>query len=321
VTLTAEVSVRRGDFTVTADVRVGDGETVAVVGPNGAGKTTLLLAIAGLVPSDGRIEAPGPIGVVFQDRRLFPHLSVIDNVAFGADSATARDWLARVGLVALGDARPGHLSGGQAQRVALARTLATDPAVLLLDEPFTALDVESRAVIASVIAEFPGPRLVVSHAPRDVASVADDVVVMEHGAVVQRGTLADLTAHPRSAYVAELVGVNRLVGRADGTTRIALDEGIAITAADPIAAGAVVVTFHPRVVALHERPPSGSPRNVFGGRVADVDRHGDRARVTVAGAARIVAEITSSAAEDLHLAPGREVWAAVKATEVTVLPA
>jgi molybdate transport system ATP-binding protein len=165
--LDAAIKIALGDLRLDIDLRVDDGEVVALLGPNGAGKTTVLRAIAGLHPiDDGRIELDGtvldepatdifvptserPIGFVFQDYLLFPRLSALDNVAFGlrcrgATRADARGeawrWLERFSLAALATAKPRALSGGQAQRVALARTLATDPRLFLLDEPLAALD-------------------------------------------------------------------------------------------------------------------------------------------------------------------------------------
>lgn len=322
MTLTADISVSRESLDVRARVEVGAGEVLAVVGPNGAGKTTLLHAIAGLVDNGGLVDAPGPVGVVFQDRRLFPHLSVRDNVRFGAtNSATADAWLDHLGLRPLAAARPHELSGGQAQRVAVARALAPGPAVLLLDEPFVGLDIESAALVYTAVREFAGPQVIVSHEPRRIGAIADRVIVLEHGAAVQEGTFDELTARPRSAYVADLVGVNLLRGTVQASGEIALDAGGVLVAAETANSGRVLLTIHPRAVALYEEPPAGSPRNVVAGTVATIDRAGDRVRVTVDGPPRLVAEITPAAVGDLQLTPGRHVFAAVKATEVTVTPA
>lgn len=242
--LTAAVDVTVGSFRLEVALDVAAGETVAVVGPNGAGKTTLLRALAGLLPIDaGRVTladlvlddpATGefvpveerPIGVVFQDHLLFPHLSALDNVAFGvrargaapaAANDRARRWLSRVGLGDHAKVKPGQLSGGQAQRVALARALATEPTLLLLDEPLAALDattrVDTRRQLRQHLQAHDGVRLVITHDPLDAAALADRIVVVEAGRIVQRGTLAELTAHPGSRYVADLVGLTRLADR------------------------------------------------------------------------------------------------------------
>ena len=229
MTLHASVAATRGSFTVTAELTAQPGRPLALVGPNGAGKSTLVAAIAGLVPMTGSVRLDDRelsalpteqrrIGVVFQDSLLFSHLTVRDNVAFGtrvrgggrrASRLAAEPWLEPFGLLELADRRPAELSGGQAQRVALARALASEPELLLLDEPMAALDVEVRdevrAELAGHLRAFGGPTVVVTHSLADVAALGDDVAVIEGGLVTQRGPLAELRAHPATAYVAKLV--------------------------------------------------------------------------------------------------------------------
>jgi molybdate transport system ATP-binding protein len=314
---------------------------VALLGPNGAGKTTTLRALAGLLPA-GEATLDGvplagppqqrPIGVVFQDYLLFPHLSALENVAFGPRSrgvrrATAREQarvlLDDLGLADQAGAKPRQLSGGQAQRVALARALATAPRLLLLDEPLAALDAGTRPVVRAQLARhLAAPARVtvlVTHDPLDAMVLADRIVVVEAGRVVQEGTPAEITAHPRSQYVARLVGLNLYRGVADGTS-VLLDSGATITVLDP-AAGPVLVAFRPAAVALYESPPSGSPRNTWAARVDGVERHGDSIRVHLAGELPAAADITPAAAAQLRLHPGQEIWAVVKASETTAYPA
>jgi molybdate transport system ATP-binding protein len=279
------------------------------------------------VPTERR-----PVGFVFQDYLLFPHLSALENVAFGLRArglprAEARRraaaWLERVGLAAHGASRPRALSGGQAQRVALARALAGDPRLLLLDEPLAALDAATRAEVRRDLrrhlASFDGTRLLVTHDPLEAIALADRLVVLEGGRVTQTGTPAQVSARPRSRYVAELVGVNLFRGRADGG-RVELASGaVVVTAGDHH--GEVFAAVHPHAVALHRHRPEGTPRNVWAGTADTLDVLGDRVRVRVTGSMPIVAEVTPAAAGELRLADGGPVWASVKATEVTVYPA
>jgi molybdate transport system ATP-binding protein len=348
--LTAEVAVRLGTFDLDVAVDVAAGEIVAVLGPNGAGKSTLLRALSGLAALDrGLVRLDGvvledasrairvpperrPIGVVFQDYLLFPHLSAIENVAFGLRArgvrprqarARAGSWLDRLGVGEHAEARPRALSGGQAQRVALARALAIDPRVLLLDEPLAALDASARDTVRRDLRRhlksFTGIRIVVTHDPLEAVALADRLVIIEAGRVVQTGSAAEVTQRPRSRYVADLVGVNLFRGIAT-TGHLALPSGAIIQFAETLE-GEVFAIIHPRAVALHRARPEGSPRNVWRGHASTLDFQGDRVRVGVEGEIGIVAEVTPAAVNDLDLAEGGEVWVSVKATEISVYPA
>jgi molybdate transport system ATP-binding protein len=349
VTLGADVGVHLGRLDLSVAFDVADGETVAVLGPNGAGKSTLLRALAGLVPLDeGRISIDDTViddpatrtfvvperrsvGVMFQDYLLFPHLSVLENVAFGPRSRgvsraearrRAQEWLVRVGLPDRGGAKPSSLSGGQQQRVALARALVNEPRLVLLDEPLAALDVgtrtELRRDLRVQLAAFGGARVLVTHELLDAVALADRLVVLEDGRVAQTGPVQEVAARPRSRYVADLVGVNLLEGRGAGN-EVALTGGGRVVTADPVA-GDVYVAIQPRSVSVHRARPEGSPRNVWSGRVRGVDLLGDRVRIHVDGEVAIVAEVTPAALADLGLHEGSELWASVKATEVDVYP-
>ena len=353
MSLDACVEVQLGDLHLDLDLSVGTDQVVAVLGPNGAGKTTLLRALAGLLAlQHGRVVLDGDVledaatgvrqapedravAVVFQDYLLFPHLTAVENVAFGLRCrgmarsqarGRAREWLDELGLADRADARPGGLSGGQAQRVALARALATEPRLLLLDEPLSALDVSTRAEVRRDLrrhlASFPGVRLVVTHDPLEAMALADVLVVLEGGRLVQSGTPAEVSARPRSRYVADLVGVNLWRGRA-GDRRVVLDGESVLHAPDANTGGTgeVFALVHPRAVSLHRRPPEGTPRNVWEGVAESLDLEGDRVRVRVGGPLEIVAEVTPAAVAELRLADGGPVWVAVKATEVAVYPA
>ena len=205
---------------VSLDLSVEAGRTLALLGPNGAGKSTVLGALAGLVEYAGSVTLDGRsldglepehrrVGYVFQDYLLFPHLTVLDNVAFGATRETALDWLRRFDLLDLARVRPPQLSGGQAQRVALARALATSPDLLLLDEPLAALDVSIRDSIRDELAghlrSLQIPTIVVTHDFEDVVALADDVIVIENGVATQRATVRELVQSPATPYVERLV--------------------------------------------------------------------------------------------------------------------
>ncbi len=253
--LDARVVVERAAFRLDVALAVPAGSTTAVVGPNGAGKSTMLRALAGLAPLtagrvalDGRVlEDPGGsaaripaegrgIGVVFQDHLLFPHLSALQNVAFGPRAhgvapavadGRARALLDRLGIAHLADRRPAALSGGQSQRVALARALVLEPSLLLLDEPTAALDAGTRLDVRDLLADellrFGGAAVLVTHDPVDALALADRIQVLEDGRQVQEGAPAEVAARPATAYVARLVGMNRLTGSdADGRPVVVL---------------------------------------------------------------------------------------------------
>ncbi|MCH0541308.1 molybdate ABC transporter permease subunit [Streptomyces sp. MUM 203J] len=344
--------------TVTGAVRivldVPAGTTVAVVGPNGAGKTTLLRALLGLTPRavassvrlGGAELADTPphrrgIAWVPQDGALFPHLSALANTAYGLRAqgvsraharAAAGRRLDRLGVGPLAHRRPGQLSGGQAQRVALARALAARPRLLLLDEPLAALDQTTRARVRHTLrqhlAGFPGVCLIVTHDPVEAVSLADRVLVLEDGRLVQYAEPAEVARHPRSPWVARMLGRNAWPGTVrDGS--LALDGGdallvTAVSPAPPDGASALAVVA-PEAVSLHRARPSGSsPRNVWQGVVRELTAHGARLRVLVSGAPGpgldVVAEVTPGAVAELGIAEGVELWVSVKATEVTVVP-
>ena len=351
MTLEFAAAVRRDGFTLDARVQARPGEVVALLGPNGAGKTTLLRAVCGLLRVDrGRITLDGEvlddpaqdrlvepeqrrIGVVFQDHRLFPHLPVLDNVAFGLRSGGARRgdarreaarWLTRLGIGALASRKPAALSGGQAQRVALARALAFGPRALLLDEPLAALDVQTRAEVQGELREhlaaYDGPTLLVTHDPIEALLLAGRIVVLEGGRVVQEGSPAEITARPATPYVARLVGMNLFAGSARAGV-VALDGGGEIAAPDA-PDGRVLVTLRPSAFTVHVAEPHASSARIrWPGTVSSLVPLADRIRLTVPAPRPVLVDVTASAVAELDLAPGRAVWLTAKATDVTAYPA
>jgi len=325
------------EFALDVELTVGR-EVVALVGPSGAGKTTLLRAIAGLQPALGRISVEGDdwldsargidlpaeqrsVGLVFQEYALFPHLTVRKNVEFGRKGGAAL--LERFGLATLADAKPRELSGGERQRVALARALAPDPAVLLLDEPLSALDAhtrgEVRAELQQVLREADRPTLVVTHDFEDAATLATQVGVVVQGRLRQLGTPAELVASPADPFVASLTGANVLRGRArraQELTELELPTGELIRSTDPAEGDAVAIVY-PWEVTLSRTSPDDSAQNHITGVVASLVPVGNRVRARIGP---LTAEITTDSSERLGLQVGGTAVASFKATATRLLP-
>ena len=328
---------------VTAALSTDPGDVLALIGPNGAGKTSLLRALAGLHPAAGSLEVGGRdvlrlptyrrgIGWLPQNRVLFGHLSALDNVAYGlrmqgADRAAARAaagvWLQRLDMAEQAARRPAELSGGQAARVALARALAPEPGLLLLDEPLAALDADSRddvrRLLRRLLSGGSAAVIVVTHDPVDVVALADKVVVLEAGSVVQEGTPAELARAPRTTWLAGFLGQNAWRGVTD-RTGLAVDGGGHVTAAEPLAPGRPgLALVEPAAVTLHRSRPRSSARNVLSGEVLDLQTLGSRVRVRLATTPEVSADVTVAAAAELRLGDGGSVFVSIKATEVRLV--
>jgi molybdate transport system ATP-binding protein len=327
-------------FPLSLDVELGR-ETLALVGPSGAGKSSVLRAIAGLLrPEQGRIALGArvwldteagidlppeqrSVGLVFQEYALFPHLDVRRNVAFGGRERVD-ELLERFRISHLAQARPADLSGGERQRVALARALARDPAVLLLDEPLSALDAHTRGVVRGELAEVLGelglPTLLVTHDFEDAAALADRVGVIVDGRILQLGQAAELLAAPADAFVASFTGANLLHGTArpgaDGLTEVVLDTGGSMYSADG-GEGRVGLAVYPWEIALARSQPADSAVNHLRGAVRSVVVLGNRVRVRVGP---LTAEITAGSADRLELREGEPVVASFKATASRLVP-
>jgi molybdate transport system ATP-binding protein len=277
-----------------------------------------------------------PIGLVFQNYRLFPHLSVRDNVAFAARaqgaarkvaSADADRWLKRLGIAEFADRKPPQLSGGQAQRVALARALASEPRLLLLDEPLSALDartrLEVRAELRRHLTDFAGPTLLVTHDPLEAMVMTDRLIVLEDGHIVQHGTPAAVARRPATQYVARLVGLNLYHGTLNGSGHVTLDDRAgSLTAASvpdpgPSATGRVLLALRPNAIAVHTTEPDHlSARNVWRGTITGLEPLHDRIRAQVTGTPSALVDLTPDAVADLNLLEGMPVWLSAKATDL-----
>jgi molybdate transport system ATP-binding protein len=347
--LDVDIQLRLSRLNLDVAFTVAAGEVLALLGPNGSGKSTTLRALVGLLPlAGGRVvldgtvlEAPServkvspekrPIGLMFQDYLLFPHMSAVENVAFGlrakgTDKKTAHtkasETMARLGLDGLAEARPGSMSGGQQQRVAMARALVTDPKLLLLDEPLAALDVSTktdvRRLLRQVLRQSSAANILVTHDLLDAVALGDRMVVIQDGGIVQTGTPAEVTAQPRSQYVADLVGVNLLRGSAQGTL-LKLDGGGQLTCTSP-GTGPTLAAVPPHGVSVSRQRPEGQEQNTWPGQISAVDLMGDRVRVRIDGTPSITAEVAPAAVDELKLDDGGELWACVDPAAIAVYP-
>ncbi|ALO66258.1 molybdenum ABC transporter ATP-binding protein [Arthrobacter alpinus] len=373
--MTLELSMAIGARNLDLALSVGPAETVALMGANGAGKSSVLQALSGLVKPDAghatlggrplfRVGSAGfgetggsggtgstwlpphkrGIGTLAQEPLLFPHLSVLDNVAFGPRSAgatkaaaatTALQWLREVDAGELAERKPAQLSGGQAQRVALARALATDPELLLLDEPMAALDVNTTPFLRSLLKRVLANRraIIVTHDVLDALMLADRIIVMEQGRIVEAGPTAAVLAHPRSTFAASLAGLNVLTGSLSGSTLL-MPDGVKVAGrpagealsqaplpapAPPTEGGPEgMAAFAPSSVSVFLSPPAGSPRNCFQVQVTELEPQGGHIRVRASG---LAADVSPAAIAELGLEPGAKAFFVVKAAEVVLYPA
>ncbi|GAA3326331.1 sulfate/molybdate ABC transporter ATP-binding protein [Paeniglutamicibacter sulfureus] len=343
-----EATLTARHFVVSLDL--ARGETLAVLGPNGAGKSTLLSIMAGLLRPDSGTASIGErtlfdldsarpqwlaphargTALLAQEPLLFPHLSVLENVAFGPRSkgtgaaksrVAARRWLEATDTQTLAARKPGELSGGQAQRVAVARALAAGPDLLLLDEPMAALDIHAaplmRRLLKHVLAE--RSAIIITHDILDALMLADKVVILENGRITESGPTRDVLGRPRSRFAAGLAGLNLVTGTAHGDgIDTAFGRIFGTRESELVPGEAAAAAFPASAVSVYLDPPHGSPRNMLEATVTDLEPHGDAIRVR---AGDLAADITPAALADLGLVPGTLAYFVLKATAVTIYAA
>lgn len=324
---------------------VAPGEYCVVLGPTGAGKTLLLEAIAGLrQPSEGRILLDGEdltdappecrrVGLVYQDYALFPHLTVAENIAFGLEVQGGRminqraEKLGRLlSIHHLRHRRPTTLSGGEQQRVALARALAIEPRLLLLDEPLSALDPETRECLqrslASVHRELGTTTLHVTHDFEEAVTLADRIAVVHDGQVVQRGTPEDIFRRPESKFVAHFVGVRNVFagtveGQREGSHKSFKSGDLQMAVVTDLT-GHVHASIRPEDIIISTEPVRSSARNCMQGRVVEVADRGTMIYIVVDVPPYFTCVITRRSLEEMDLREGKTVYIAFKASAVHV---
>ncbi len=319
--------------------------TTALLGPNGAGKSSVLQVLAGLLPATGSASLDQTVlfnahhsvpahhrgvAMLAQEPLLFPRMSAVDNVAFslrarglGRREATARahEWLEAVAVAELADRPPRQLSGGQAQRVAIARALAASPRLLLLDEPLAALDVDVATGVRATLHRVLHDRmaLIVTHEILDAALLADHILVMQEGRIVEQGPTETILREPRTAFAAQICGLNILRGVASAGDRLHCDVGEVVGADNVLQTGTqAIAAFSPASVSVHRHRPEGSPRNVFTATIRELRPLGHLIRVHTR---EVDADLTPAAIAELRVHPGDEVHLAIKAAEVRLYAA
>jgi molybdate transport system ATP-binding protein len=348
--LEAQFDLHRGNLAIRASIKVGAGEIVALLGPNGAGKTTLLECIAGgLAISNGyvsvggsKVDDPGAgiwqppekrqIGMVFQDNLLFPHMNVIDNVAFslrcsGHSKKSARrrasEVLLFLGIAELERKPIEELSGGQTKQVAIARSIIQEPSLLLLDEPLSGLDSiagsKLKAFAVNNLKALQTGCLLVTHDSDFVVEIADRVYVLESGIVTEFGQPDELRAKPNTPYIANFAGTNSFIGVVRNG-QLVINTAFQLQVADLSTSGPVNVSINPRSISLHRNMSHGSPRNNLPVVIDSVESLGDITRIVTAEPTPLVIDITTISANELNVRQGEHLWATIKATEINVEP-
>lgn len=343
-----DIELPTASFLLRVRAEIG-ARVTAVVGPSGSGKTSLLEAIAGLRAARGRIDVEGEafldsdrgvhlaperrrVGYVPQEGALFPHLTVRGNIEFGGKDPERLAHLASVlELEPLLDRRPSSLSGGEKQRVAIARALMARPRILLLDEPLAAIDAPRKERIVRFLRrirrEVDIPMIYVTHHPVEALALADEALALDHGRVVARGPAADVLHRAEVAgreaveNVLEVSSPRPLPER--GVVLADTAEGMTISIPLELADGAdwplMIRASGDDVVVFTEPPTALSARNVFGGAIRSLEASGDGVTLLVDTPTPLRVRITAGAAADLALAPGKQVWLALRTRSIRTI--
>ena len=328
-------------------LEIKKGEYFVILGPTGAGKTLLLETIAGFhIPDRGDVRIEGRdvtsvpperrrIGFIYQDYSLFPHLTVEENIVFGlkvkkssspdTNRKRVKEIMAWLSISHLAHRYPATLSGGEQQKVAIARAVAIEPSILLLDEPLSALDLRTkdylREDLKRVKEEFGIAMVHVTHDQTEALILADRIAVMMHGRIVQVGTPYEIFNKPLTDEIADFVGVENILrgvvrSNEESIAEIEVDTGT-IFAVSEYRAGEVKVCIRPEDIILSESRGESSARNVMRERIKELHDMGPLTRVKMDTG--LVALITKQSRENLGLRKGDEVYATFKATAVHVV--
>ncbi|MEG3586546.1 MAG: ABC transporter ATP-binding protein [Actinomycetota bacterium] len=326
-------------------IDIDSNKSVSIIGPNGAGKSTFLRVIGGHQPlrngslmiNDVLMDAPTdrifipphrrPVVLQHQNGGVFPHLSVQDNIAFPFRSRKCSkrkarthisDILEEFDLKTIQTRFPDSLSGGQRSRVALARSVASNPDFLLLDEPCASLDVEATAEMHQLLRSLKTTLLIATHDPVETMKLTDFIIAVDQGEIIQQGSIEELTSNPATPWITKFLDLNLVSGKAVGYG-VQLSDGGHLNLSKKHF-GPVQISFPSSAIAVHTDQPTGSPRNRWEATVTSLNTDGDLVRIGLNGPFFSRATITNTSFKELGIELGSHCWASIKATELMVLP-
>ena len=328
------------------NLAVREGEYFIILGPTGAGKTVLLESIAGLYPiKSGEIRLRGKevtqleperrgISIVYQDHVLFPHLSVKDNIIFGLklhkqtkqDTKASLDWVVELlGISHLLNRKPDTLSGGEQQKVALARALSIRPEVLLLDEPLSALDPETREGVQKELRRLHNQLKVttihVTHDFEEAIALGDHIAVLGEGRIKQVGTPEQIFRQPNSEFIARFAMVRNIfsgevIGKDNGSATFR-SEGTELAVVTDLR-GKLHASVRPEDILISAEPLHSSARNCFAGTITHIADRGSTLYLTVNLPPDFICLVTRRSFEEMELAEGKKVYITFKATAIHI---